>query len=101
LQGWVGLAASFAVVALTAWQLGRMSTGREVGGAIASEVVSAHVRSLLADHLRDVASTDSHSVKPWFDKLWRGRPLLAPSRREEGDRCHLGGSVFRARGYPR
>jgi anti-sigma factor RsiW len=41
---------------------------------ILNELVSAHLRSLQADHLTDVLTSDRHTVKPWFN----GRVDVAP-----------------------
>lgn len=44
------------------------------GGNLADAVVADHIRALQPGHLTDVASTDQHTVKPWFD----GRLDFAP-----------------------
>jgi anti-sigma factor RsiW len=64
---WAGAFAVLALCIVTAWQL--LPGLRGPGGEqrVAAEILASHVRSLEASHLMDVASTDQHTVKPWFD----------------------------------
>jgi anti-sigma factor RsiW len=59
----MGIAASlaFALVAGYTW-----GTAHARGNLLMDEAVSEHIRSLQFNHLSDVASTDQHTVKPWF-----------------------------------
>jgi len=63
----LALAAALAVVFGLQFLNQRGTFDRWGGNALAEEVISSHVRSLLAAHLLDVPSSDQHTVKPWFD----------------------------------
>lgn len=69
-----GFAIGSAVTAAAAAGVTFVIVGHDRDDLILSEAVSAHLRSLQADHLTDVLSSNQHTVKPWFN----GRIDLAP-----------------------
>jgi anti-sigma factor RsiW len=69
-----GFAMGSAVSAIAASGLFAIVLRGDDEARLQSEFVSAHLRSLQANHLTDVVSTDQHTVKPWFN----GRLDVAP-----------------------
>ena len=63
-RNWTALAASLFLAAALGWLGGSLSGGRF--GAADDEFVSTYLRVASSDHAVDVASTDRHTVRPWF-----------------------------------
>ena len=63
---WAVPAAAVAVIAIVAWGAFSILQRSSTDDLLAQEIVSGHVRSLMANHLTDVPSSDQHTVKPWF-----------------------------------
>ncbi len=63
---WMPVAASVVVCIGLGFLLARFTLDHSIQDRMTQEVASAHVRSLQADHLVDVRSSDKHTVKPWF-----------------------------------
>jgi anti-sigma factor RsiW len=106
---WLPVGVSFACGLLVAVSVVTYRGDPRGEADVERQVVSAHVRSLLADHLMDVASTDQHTVKPWFtgkldfappviDLAATGFPLVGGRLDYLNDRA-VAALVYRRRGH--
>jgi anti-sigma factor RsiW len=71
------------LAASVAWNL--VQLGSRANQEVTEALVAGHIRSLIGEHLMDVASTDQHTVKPWF----AGKLDFAPDVKD-----------FAAQGFP-
>ena len=71
---WLGAGSAAAGAAMLAAGIALFLAVPSAQDRLGQELIAAHVRSLMADHLADVQSSDRHTVKPWFN----GRLDLSP-----------------------
>ncbi|BCL80104.1 membrane protein [Ktedonobacteria bacterium brp13] len=67
---WRGLSVAAVLICailLSLWGVTRLWPTASGGNRLAQEVLDSHIRSLMANHLVDVPSSDQHTVKPWFN----------------------------------
>ena len=69
--GLITAAASLAIAFVLAQTVFRPGSDRMA----LNEIADSHIRSLIGNHLVDVASSDQHTVRPWFE----GKVDFAPS----------------------
>ena len=74
---WLNAGVTFAAAASLAYSVVLYQAMPSDMQRLTEEVVTNHTRAVTVNHLADVASSDQHTVKPWFaDKLDFAPPVL-------------------------
>ena len=79
-MSWLSYGLSMASVAAISLALALQLGGPSPDDRLDAEIMSSHINSLMAEHLTDVASTDQHTVKPWFNGKLDYSPPVADHR---------------------
>jgi len=80
---WLSLSGGgFALVAALIWGTLTFNLSSISTTGMTNEIIAAHVRSLLVDHMVDIRSTNTHTVKPWFSGKLNFSPLLKDLSRQ-------------------
>ncbi len=66
-RSWLTTGLALAAAVVLGFFLGRMLEHPTSNRALLAQLTDSHLRSLMGTHLTDVATSDQHTVRPWFE----------------------------------